>query len=172
MNWLDWLLLALLAAAAVRGFFRGFVVEVASLLALVLGVWAASRYNARVAAWIGMDPQHEVVSFLITFIGVLVAVNVLARVITKAMDLAMLGLPNKVAGAFFGLVRAVFVLSVALNILMARAEGVGLVPRDAMETSKLYRPLRALAPFLVPALGDTQWVRDAVEAVKQRAGQA
>ncbi|MCO6481597.1 MAG: CvpA family protein [Flavobacteriales bacterium] len=167
MNWLDWVMMALLAAAAVRGFFRGFVVEIASLVALVAGIWAASRYNARVAGWIGLDPQHEVISFLVTFIGVLVAVHLLAKLITKAMDLAMLGLPNKVAGCFFGLLRAAFVLSVVLNILLARAEVSGLVPRDTLDASVLYKPLRALAPAIVPALGDTQWLREALDAVKR-----
>lgn len=167
MNWLDWILLVLLAGAAVRGFFRGFVVELASLLALVLGIWAASHYNARVAAWLGLDPRQEVVSFLVTFIGVLVLVHLLARVVTKAMDLAQLGLPNKVAGLLFGALRAAFVLSVALNILMARAEVSGIVSRGALEGSVLYAPLRAFAPMVVPALGDTRWVRNVVEAVKE-----
>lgn len=167
MNWLDWVLLALLVAAAIRGFLRGFVVEVASLFALVIGIWAASRYNARVAEWIGLDAPHQVISFLVTFAGVLVAVHLLAKVITKAMDLAMLGLPNKVAGGLFGLLRAAFVLSVALNILMARAEVSGLVPRDTLQASILFRPLRAMAPFVVPALGNTQWLKDAIGAVQQ-----
>ncbi|HMN06122.1 MAG TPA: CvpA family protein [Flavobacteriales bacterium] len=171
MNWLDWLLLALLVAAAVRGFFRGFVVEIASLFALVVGIWAASRYNARVAGWIGMDAQHEVVSFLVTFVGVLMAVHLLARVITKVMDLAQLGLPNKVAGGLFGLLRAAFVLSVALNILLARAEVTGLVSRDTLEASVLYRPLRAVAPAMVPALGNAQWLQDAVKALQRGAEQ-
>lgn len=169
MNWLDWVLLALLAAAAVRGFFRGFVVELASLVALVLGIWAASRYNAAVAAWIGLDPRHEVISFLATFIGVLVAIHLLAKLITKALDLAQLGLPNKVAGLLFGALRAAFVLSVMLNILMARAEVSDLVPRTTLGHSVLYPPLRGLAPLLVPALGDTRWVKEALEAVKDRA---
>ncbi|MBK9058425.1 MAG: CvpA family protein [Flavobacteriales bacterium] len=88
MNWLDWTLLALLAAAAIRGFFRGFIVEIASLVAVVLGIWVASRYNAHVASWVGMDAQHEVISFIVTFIGVLILVHLLAKVLTKAMDLA------------------------------------------------------------------------------------
>ena len=171
MNWLDWTLLALLAAAAVRGFFRGFVVEIASLVAVVLGIWVASRYNARVAAWVGMDAQHEVISFIVTFIGVLIVVHLLAKVITKAMDLAMLGLPNKVAGTFFGALRAAFVLSVALNILMARAEVSGLVPQETLDGSTLYRPLRAFAPFIVPALRDSRWVQDAIDALKKRTGE-
>lgn len=167
MNWLDWTLLVLLAAAAVRGFFRGFVVELASLVALVLGIWAASHYNARVAAWLGLEAQQEVVSFIVTFIGVLVLVHLLARVVTKAMDLAQLGLPNKVAGLFFGALRASFMLSVALNLLMARAEVSGIVSRGTLEGSVLYAPLRAFAPMVVPALGDTRWVRDVMEAAKE-----
>lgn len=171
MNGLDWVLAALLAAAVVRGFFRGFVVEMASLAAVILGIWVASRYNTRVAAWAGMDAQHEVISFLITFIGVLILVHLMAKVITKAMDLAMLGLPNKVAGTFFGALRAAFVLSVVLNVLMARAEVSGILPRATLEGSLLYRPLRGFAPFIVPALGDTRWVQDAIDAVKRRAGE-
>lgn len=170
MNWLDWTLAALLGFAAVRGFFRGFVVEVASLVAVILGIWVAVHYNARVAAWVGMDPDQEVVSFIITFIAVLVLVHLLAKAVTKAMDMAMLGLPNKVAGTLFGALRAAFILSVALNILMARAEVSGLVPQQTLEGSKLYRPLRAFAPFIVPALGDSRWVQEAIDVVKQRGG--
>lgn len=171
MNWLDWTLLILIGAAAVKGFFRGFVVEIASLVAVILGIWVATRYNARVAAWVGMDAEHEVLSFIVTFIGVLVLVHLLAKVITKAMDLAMLGLPNKVAGTLFGAIRSAFVLSVVLNILMARAEVTGIVPKETLESSTLYRPLRAFAPFIVPALGDTRWVQDAIDAVKNRTGE-
>lgn len=171
MNWLDWTLLILIGAAAVKGFFRGFVVEIASLVAVILGIWVATRYNARVAAWVGMDADHEVLSFIVTFIGVLVLVHLLAKVITKAMDMAMLGLPNKVAGTLFGAIRSAFVLSVVLNILMARAEVTGIVPKETLESSTLYQPLRAFAPFIVPALSDTRWVQDAIDAVKNRTGE-
>lgn len=168
MNALDWVLLALLGFAAVRGFFHGFVVEIASLVAVILGIWAAARYNARVAAWIGLDAHHEVISFIITFIGVLILVHLLAKAVTKAMDMAMLGLPNKVAGTLFGVLRSAFILSVALNILMARAEVSGIVSQQTLEGSTLYRPLRAFAPFIVPALGDTRWVQDALNAMQLR----
>lgn len=168
MNWLDWTLLILLGMAAVRGFFRGFVVKVASLVAVILGIWIAVRYNARVAAWIGFDAHHEVISFIITFIAVLVLVHLLAKAVTKAMELAMLGLPNKVAGTLFGALRAAFILSVVLNILMARAEVSGIVPQQTLDQSKLYRPLRAFAPFIVPALGESRWVQEAIDAWKKR----
>lgn len=167
MNWLDWALLAILAIAAVRGFFRGFVVELASLLGIVLGIWAASRYNEQVAAWVGLGPDREVVSFAITFLAVIVVVHLLAKLITKAMDLAMLSLPNKVAGTVFGMVRSAFILSVLLNLLLARTGGKELLSQSTVQGSVLYGPLRAFAPLLVPALGESKWVKRAIEEVKQ-----
>lgn len=165
MNWLDWTLLALLAFAAVRGFLRGFVVEVASLVALVLGIWAAARYNARMSAWVGLDPEHEVIAFLLTFFAVLFAVHLLAKLITKAMDLAMLGLPNKVAGTLFGALRAAFMLSVIMNIALARMEHAGPVNLKTLEGSMLFGPLRDFAPMLVPALKETKWMQHALDAL-------
>lgn len=167
MNWLDWALLAVLAFAAVRGFFRGFVVELASLLGIIIGIWAASHYNGRVAAWAGLDPGNEAVSFIITFVAVLVLVHLLAKVITKAMDLAMLGLPNKVAGSVFGALRSAFILSVLLNLMLARPGTKALLSSEATEGSILYGPVRAFAPFLVPALGESRWLHDALETVKE-----
>lgn len=172
MNWLDWTLLALVAVGAVRGFFRGFVVELASLVAIILGIWAAVRFNARVATWIGLDPEQEVIAFLVTFLGVLLAVHLLAKAITKAMDLAMLGLPNKVAGLFFGAVRATFMLSILLNVLMARAQQTGLVAPETLAQSVLFKPVRAFAPLIVPELGGTKWVTNALDALRSAVEQS
>ncbi len=165
MNGLDWALSALLAFAAVRGFSRGFVVELASLLGIIIGIWVASRYNARVATWAGLDPAHEIIPFLITFIIVLVLVHLLAKVITKAMDMAMLGLPNKVAGTVFGLLRSAFVLSVLLNLLLVRPGAKDMFPAGVVEGSVLIGPMRALAPFVVPAWSENRWFHQATDEV-------
>ncbi len=167
MNWLDWVLLAVLVLAAIKGFMRGFVVELASLLGIVLGIWVASHYNGRVAGWAGLNLDHEVLSFAVTFLAVLVLVHLLAKAITKAMDLAMLSLPNKVAGTVFGMVRSAFILSVLLNLLLARAGGKDLLPQSAVQGSALYGPLRSFAPFIVPALGESKWLQRAIDEVKQ-----
>lgn len=166
MNGLDWALIVALSFSAVRGFFRGFVVELASLLAVVIGIWIAVHYNARVAAWVGLEPDKEVIPFIITFIAVLVVVHIMAKLITKGLDMAMLGLPNKIAGTLFGALRSAFMLSVVLNILAAMASGGGIIPKGMVDGSALYRPLRAFAPAIVPALGETVWVEDAVDALK------
>lgn len=163
MNWLDLLLIALLGFAAVRGFMRGFIVELCGLVGLVLGIWAGTHFSDRVAEWLGLDGASEVVPFLVTFLGVLVLVQLLARAITKAMDLAELSLPNKVAGVIFGVVRKAFVLSVVLKILLAR-EQAGWPPHEAVrESSSLYGPIQGFAPLVVPALKRTKWIKRALD---------
>jgi membrane protein required for colicin V production len=166
MNWLDWLVLLVLALAAFKGFQRGFMVELASLVALVLGIWAAVHVSDRVAALLGLDPDNVALAFLVTFLAVLLAVHLLARGLTALVDLAQMGLPNKLVGIFFGVLRSAFSLSVAFNLLVGYSEGT-MPPANVREASRFYAPIRAFAPMLVPALGDTKWVRYAVEELKE-----
>jgi len=166
MNWLDLLLLALLALAAFKGFQRGFIVELLSLVALVAGIWAASRFSEQVTTALGIDIDHAALAFVITFLVVLLAVHVLARFLTTLIDLAQLGLPNKLAGVVFGVVRSAFSLSVVLNLLVGYTEGA-MPPAEARDASALYAPVRGFAPLLVPALGETKWVQWAVEEVRR-----
>ena len=43
MNYIDIIIIALIALAMVRGFMNGFVKEVASLAALILGIWGCNK---------------------------------------------------------------------------------------------------------------------------------
>ncbi len=166
LNTLDWILLALLAWAAVQGFLRGLVRELAALVAWVLGVWAGLRFSHRAANWLELGPEQEAAGFLVVLLLVLVAVFLLGRLLTRLVDATALSVPNKVLGLVFGVVRKAFVLSVLLNILFA-TEGAAWTPdRGTREGSQLYAPLRAFAPLLVPALGETTWVRNALDRLE------
>ena len=159
-------MVAFLAMAAFKGFQRGFIIELASLVALVLGIWAGIHLSERVTAALGLEVESAALAFLITFILVLVAVHLLARFLTKLIDLAQLGIPNKLAGILFGVVRSAFVLSIVLNLLASYTEG-NFPPEEVRQGSTLHAPIRAFAPLLVPALEETKWVRRVMDAVKE-----
>lgn len=169
MNWLDWTLLALIALAAFKGFARGFIVELASLVALVAAIWAGVHLSERVAEFTGLGRDNAALAFLVTFVLVLLGVHLLARFITTLVDVAQLSLPNKLAGVLFGALRAAFTLSVTLNLLVGYSEGE-LPPAKARTGSAAYEPVRAFAPLLVPALEGTKWVKRAVEELKEGIG--
>jgi membrane protein required for colicin V production len=155
MNWLDWLLLGILAWAAIQGFQRGFIIELASMVALVAGIWAAVHFSDRFAAAVGIDAESTALAFLLTFLVVLLVVHLLARFLTTLIDIAQLGVPNKSAVS----------LSVALNLLVGYSKG-GMPSAEVRSGSAFYAPLRGLAPLLIPALGETKWVQFVVWEVK------
>ncbi len=167
MNWIDWAILLLLGIAAVRGFIRGFIVELAGLVALVLGIWGGIHLNDQVAVWLGLDPSKEALTFLVTMALIMLAVHLMGRLITKLVDAAQLGIPNKLAGMALGVFRKAFVISVLLNIAFAKQESVWAPSLGTQKESTFFAPLRAFAPIILPALGEAKWVKQAIDQVKE-----
>ncbi len=170
MNWLDWAVVVVFVLAAFKGFQRGFIIELSSLLALLLGIWAGVRLSEQVGQAIGLGEDSKALAFLITFIAVLILVHVLARALTKLIDIAQLGVPNKLAGIGFGVLRSAFALSVMLNLLAGWSDG-SMPSEQARENSRLYDPIRGFAPFVIPALGETKWVTKSLRQIRQEAEQ-
>lgn len=169
MNWLDLILLIVLVAAAWKGFRRGFIIELASLLGLVLGIWAGIHLSERVVVSLDLEVESAAFAFLITFALVLVVVVLIGHGLTKLIDLASLSVPNKIAGVAFGVLRSAFTLSIALNLLHGWTEG-RMPPAKVREASRLHAPMSAFAPLVVPALNEAKWMerlRDEVERMRE-----
>lgn len=168
MNWLDIVILVWLGMAAFKGFANGFIRELATLVAYVAGIWAAIHINERVGEWLGFDHDQAMLSILVAFLLVLWGVLLLGKAMTTAVDVALLSLPNKLAGLFFGVVKQAFFLSVALNLAFAMGQH-GLTGRvnAASDDSVLASPLRSFAPLFVPALRETKWMKQAVDRVQE-----
>lgn len=163
MNWLDYTLLLFVGLAAMRGFMKGFMLELCGLAGLVLGIWGAIHFNVRVARWFGLEERHEALSFLVTVLMILAALHFLGVALTKLLEVVQLGLPNKLGGALLGSLRAAFLLSVLLNILLAKQDSEWAPPLETMKNSVLLHALREFAPAVIPSLGETKWVRKVLD---------
>lgn len=64
MDWLDILILILLGASAWKGFRRGFIIELASLVGLVLGIWAGIHLSDRVIEALDLEVKGAATAFL------------------------------------------------------------------------------------------------------------
>lgn len=168
MNWLDWVLLAVFAIAAFKGFSRGFIVEVGSLVALVAGVWAGVHVSDRVVDAIGLETESAALAFLVTFLLVLLVVHLIAKLLTAMVDLAQLSLPNKLSGIGFGVLRSAFTMSIVLNLLAGSSDG-SLPPAKAREGSMLFGPVRSFAPLIIPSLGETKWLLRTMDRIQEEA---
>ena len=72
----------------------------------------------------------------------LFGVHILAKLLTKVADFAMLGLLNQVAGAIFGLVKVAIILGALLSFLERANQPLDLIAPDFFEKSVLYEPIK------------------------------
>ncbi|NVO01386.1 MAG: CvpA family protein [Bacteroidetes bacterium] len=157
MNFLDILFCIPLIWFAYKGFSKGFVVELASLIALILAVYCGVYFSNFAAGFLvntlGMGPKYTpIIAFIITFILVLIIVFTLAKMLEKSLNLLALGIPNKILGVVFGLAKTVLVISVILLIFNKLDDKGTMISKETRNKSMLYNPISSIAPIILPKL--------------------
>ncbi|RIA10971.1 membrane protein required for colicin V production [Flavobacteriaceae bacterium MAR_2010_72] len=157
MTILDIILLALLLFGLIRGFIKGFFVEVASLLALVAGVYGAIHFSNFAADFLMAkvdwnEKTVNITAFAITFIVIVMVIALAGKALTKLADFAALGLINKVLGAVFGTLKIAVILSVVLIIFDSMNKTLPFTDEETIEESMLYEPVKALVPTIFPII--------------------
>ncbi len=125
MSLVDILIWAVLVIFVVKGFMKGLVKEVCSLLSLVAGGWAAFKYYHYLAAAIRSFihlPQHvtRVLAFILIFLVLGLLFYLLGHLLTVMFKVMLLGGLNRVGGIVLGLVEGAFILCMALSLGTAK----------------------------------------------------
>lgn len=172
MNYIDIILSILLLLAAFRGFSNGFVAEVASLVALVLGVWGAIHFSHLTSDFIvetfNYNSKHlGLVSFLVTFVVIVILVHLVGKAVETIISAVALGFINRLAGILFGVIKSALILSVLLMVFDEVDENVHILPKDVKEDSQIYEPIRNLVPTILPFLNFEDIDTDLFEQKKQ-----
>ena len=150
MNKIDILLLVILGFGLVRGFMRGLIIEMASLLAIVVGIYGAihfSFFTARLLGELMPSSQQtiEVVAFGLTLIVLMLAVMFLAKVLTKMLKAAELGFLNRLAGALFGVLKAAVIVGSLFVFLERTFQTEKWLSSSALSDSVLYEPVKSIS---------------------------
>lgn len=155
MNYIDIVLVLLLVFSAISGFRKGLIVELASLAALILGIWGAIEFSDVTSNFLvenfHLKSEHlNVISFIVTFVVIVILVHIVGSVVNKLVETVMLGFLNKLAGMVFGIVRAALILSIVLVVFDKIDEDVEILSPKVKSESRMYEPIRNLAPSLFP----------------------
>ena len=155
MNIIDIILAILLIVGFIRGIQRGLFVEVASLLALILGIFGAIHFSYFVGDYLAERVSWEenyitIASFAATFVIIVIAISMVGKFLTKVADFAALGLLNKILGGIFSVLKVGLVLSIILLVLHKFSDNIPFIDEEEQEESVLYRPVKELAPTLFP----------------------
>ena len=157
MNTFDIIIAALLLFGFVRGLMKGLFVEVASLVALIGGVYGAIHFSYFLGDWLQttVNWSQEYVSlaaFAGTFLVIVILVAMLGKVLTKIADFAALGILNKLLGGVFGALKIGLVLSVVFIFFGKINSTIPFVDKQKLEESILYGPVKQIAPTIFPSI--------------------
>lgn len=158
MSFIDIVFAVLLGFAVYKGLKNGLFVEVASFVALILGIYFAIKFSNLVGAiFTGIVPSWnpkyiEITAFIITFLLVVIGIHLSAKILTKLADFAFLGWINKLAGVIFSLLKTILALSVVLFILEKINIDNMLVSIETQENSIFYNPIQSISRAIYPTI--------------------
>lgn len=144
----------ILILAVFKGYRRGLILGIFSLLAIIIGLAAAIKLSAVVAGYIGSavnvsDKWLPVISFIVVFFIVVLLIRWGALLIQKTVEVAMLGWVNRLGGIILYAVIYILVYS----ILLFYADMINLVKADTIQQSVTYSFIQPWGPKVIDGLG-------------------
>jgi membrane protein required for colicin V production len=153
---IDVFLAILLLLGAIRGFRRGFILEVTGLVALFLGAYAALFGSDITAGW--LDAHYAIgkeylgiVSFAVTFLIVALAVHLIGRLLEKLVDITALKPLDRLGGVVFSTGRSWFFWSIIL-LLIQGFLGTDWLPDSWVQNSVIWPWLDQTARTVLPLI--------------------
>lgn len=157
MALIDIILGALLLFGLIRGFMKGLFVEVASLVALIAGVYGAIHFSNFAAEFLDSSLDWDekyinIVAFAITFVIIVLVIALAGKALTKLANFAALGILNKLAGGLFGVLKIGLILSILLIVFDNMNNTIPFADEKDLEDSILYEPVKGLASMIFPSI--------------------
>jgi membrane protein required for colicin V production len=157
MNVIDIVLGGLILFGMVRGLMKGLFVEIASIVALVAGIYGAIHFSNFAAEFLESkvdwsEKTIAILAFAITFVIIVLTIAMAGKALTKLADFAALGIINKLAGAVFGALKIGLILSVVLIIFDKMNKTIPFADEEDLEESVLYYKVKALVPIILPSI--------------------
>lgn len=147
---LDIILVVILILAIIKGYQRGLIVGLFSLVAIIVGLAAAMKLSVVVARYLGetikvSDRWLPVISFAVVFIIVVLLIRLGANLLQKTVEIALLGWVNRLGG----IVLYLAIYLVIFSILLFYAEQVGLLQPASISRSATYEYMQPLGPLVI-----------------------
>lgn len=153
MNILDIILGLFLVYGLYKGLKNGLFVEIASLAAIIIGLYGAIKFSYLTGNYLSQNMDWDenyikLAAFVITFLAIVILVNMAGKILTKIADFAMLGLLNKIAGGLFGILKTAVILGTLLYFFESASSSFNLVENNTVKESVLYTPVRDIGALV------------------------
>lgn len=150
MNWLDIVILILIAVPTVTGLKIGIIKALFTVVGMIVGVVLAGRFSEQlggVLTFISDPGWAKVAAFAIILIAVMIIASVLAVVIKWVISAVLLGWVNRLGGAVLGFIMGAVFCGALLSIWV-KFIGAG----ETIDSSAMARFLLDIFPFVLALL--------------------
>ena len=126
--------------AMIKGYSRGLVVALFSILAFIIGIAAAMKLSAVVANLLAKSISISnqwlpIVSFVVVFVIVVLLVRLGAKLVEKTFRIVLLGWVNKLGGILL----FVALYTLIFSILLFYAQKINIIGANTIAQSATYR---------------------------------
>jgi membrane protein required for colicin V production len=169
MNFLDIIILIPLAYAAWQGFKKGFIIEVFTLLALFVGLYAGIHFSEMVSSWLSSvfnwkSKYLPPIAFTLTFLAVGAMVYFAGKALEKVVKFALLSPFNKLGGVIFALLKGSYIVSVVLLLLNSYDQHHQFIPKETKDASLLYHPMVTFSSSTIPGMKNSRLFQEQQQA--------
>ena len=171
MNSLDYILLLPLLYGLYRGFTKGLIIELASLLALTLGIYGALHFSSFTFEFLSDYVEIKTVylqlaSYVLTFLIIVMVISITGKALTILIKLVALGFINRMMGAIFGSIKVLLILSVFILFFDRFNKQFGMVKDEVLNASRMYTFLIQAEQFYPNVLEEFERQKESIENMK------
>ncbi len=119
---IDIIFIIIILIAAIRCAFRGFVTEILSMAAIILGILGAVFLSGMVAGYIdeyfGLAKWSNIVAFLVLFLVIYIVVKGIERGLDRFLEKVQLEKLDKSLGLFLGIFEGLIIVGLVIFIML------------------------------------------------------
>jgi membrane protein required for colicin V production len=151
---LDLIFAVIIVLAIFKGYQRGLIVGLFSLVAVIIGLAAAMKLSTVAAGYIGKAVKISqewlpVISFAIVFILVVLLIRLGANAIERTVEVVMLGWLNKLGGILLYAI----IYTIVFSVLLFYAEQIKLIKPETIQQSAVYSFIQPWGPKAINGVG-------------------
>ena len=152
---IDLIFAVIIILAILKGYKRGLIVGLFSLVAVIIGLAAAIKLSTVAAEYIGSSINISqqwlpIISFIIVFVIVVLLIRLGANAIEKAVEVVTLGWLNKLGGILL----YVAIYTIVFSVLLFYAEEMKLLKPETIHQSAVYTFVQPWGPKTINTVGD------------------
>lgn len=157
MNYLDIIISLILFYGLFKGFTRGLIIEAASLLSIIIGIFGALTFTPIIESSLSFFLSDDklpssIIIFTALLILMVIGVNIFAKNLTKFIKLISLGGINKALGGIFGVSKYILLISISFVFVDQFSFMFEFFESNVLDESAMFESLKNIGYYILELL--------------------